>query len=732
MATIKEVAKLAEVSIGTVSNVLNGKTLNAELIERVENAMRQLSYRPDANARSLKNTKSKLIGVVLPNIIHPDFSRFLTELEISLREKGYGILLKISQNNQLLEKKSIAQCLEQCVDGIVFFSSAKRNVEFIVENADLPIVLLSKYHVSGFSGDTIIINYKNALEQVFKKINEKGKSKTGIIFESKLLLNEAIGELMERYSVSEQYVKIVDYSKERGFKAAYELFFQYPDIKAVIVSNSLIATGVKKALEILGIAGVKLFTLKESDWIEDNLYNDGIIRISQKEIVEKAVSKLIGAIESPNVHERITEIIDAQFEYETSIIIPDYDGKKKLKFAMFDSPIARGLQMLARIYSEKAGIKLSFDLLKYSELEELIYKSGDEKSSEYDGFMMDIAWIDEAVESGGILCLEDHIPCGDPYLNGFIDEMLGEYGMVHNKLYALPFMSGTQLLFFQKDLFEDQTLKRQFFRQYGEELVPPTNWAHFNLISEFFTESFNPKSPVQYGNTCVKGENVFNSIGFLNRLWSYGADVFDENGKLTIHSKNAVVALKNYVKSFQYTSPNEKMTSWDDVVSEFEKGSTAMAIIYDSHAMEINDYTRSKIAGNIGSVLIPGGTSVLGGWSVGLNAYGKEKEAAIEFLKWVCSAENSIPLSLLGSSTMRRDYYKRSDLENLYPWKKLILESYKQSRKRRFPGSSAKGKRKNEIYTHKIPHEINRVLLSEISEEEALLNMESKIKEWIV
>ena len=54
MATIKEVAKLAGVSVGTVSNVLNGKTSNDELIERVENAINQLSYRPDANARSLK------------------------------------------------------------------------------------------------------------------------------------------------------------------------------------------------------------------------------------------------------------------------------------------------------------------------------------------------------------------------------------------------------------------------------------------------------------------------------------------------------------------------------------------------------------------------------------------------------------------------------------------------------------------------------------------------------
>ena len=125
MATIKEVAKLAGVSVGTVSNVLNGKTSNDELLERVENAINQLSYRPDANARSLKNTKSKLIGVIMPEVCQSDHAHFLSSLENFLREKGYGLILKISNNNWLLEKKSLMQCVEQCVDGIIWYSPAK-------------------------------------------------------------------------------------------------------------------------------------------------------------------------------------------------------------------------------------------------------------------------------------------------------------------------------------------------------------------------------------------------------------------------------------------------------------------------------------------------------------------------------------------------------------------------------------------------------------------------------
>ena len=48
--------------------------------------------------------------------------------------------------------------------------------------------------------------------------------------------------------------------------------------------------------------------------------------------------------------------------------------------------------------------------------------------------------------------------------------------------------------------------------------------------------------------TFLSGENIYNTIGFLNRLWSYGADIFDLDGNLTIHSPNAVTALRNYIK----------------------------------------------------------------------------------------------------------------------------------------------------------------------------------------
>lgn len=165
----KEVAKLAGVSIGTVSNVLNGKTSNAELIDRVESAMSQLSYRPDANARSLKNTKSKLIGVLMPEICQSDHAHFLSRLENLLREQGYGILLKISNNNWLLEKKNLTQCMEQCVDGIIWYSPAREQLTIPEEKKDIPYVIVTKYPLSGYEGDQIQIDYRAAVEAAYEK-----------------------------------------------------------------------------------------------------------------------------------------------------------------------------------------------------------------------------------------------------------------------------------------------------------------------------------------------------------------------------------------------------------------------------------------------------------------------------------------------------------------------------------------------------------------------------------
>lgn len=734
MATIKEVATYAGVSIGTVSNVLNGKTNNVELIERVEHAMKELVYRPDANARSLKNTKSNVVAIILPNIMHPDLQTLLYTVEMELREKGYNLLLKISQNNPVIERKCIEQCLEQRVEAIIIYSYSKEENFSSIIREKIPAIFINKQSKPNFMVDSIMIDYEKALEKAISGFYEHGFSELGLIMERSLIKENRIIEIYKKYYNNIDNIKIVDFSKERGFKAAYELLYHNKNMNAVITSNYFISVGAQKAIHLLKRENVSLVTFKEQNWIEDENSYVATIGVSYKKIAECAVKKLINAVENPNTYEVITEYFEAEYVESTSLLANiqgSFNHKEKLKLAMFDCPAAQSLRMLSELYTQQTGNEIEFEMLKYNDLQDKLYLLVDKKYSDIDGFMMDITWIEGLVKSNIVQPLNELLEDNNEYFNGFLDGMISEYGVQSKRLYGIPFMPGTQLLFYQKDLFEDQGLKRLFRRIYKEELVPPTTWAEFNLVAEFFTRKFNDKSPVKYGLVTVQGENVFTSICFLNRLWSYGSDVFTKDGKVSINNSNSLAALKNFIKSYQFTSQDRVNVTWDDMVEEFKSGDSAMVVLYDSHAVEINDYTKSKVAGNIGYNLIPGKTPVLGGWSLGVNINSKNKKEIVEFLLWACSNHSSIPNSLLGGTTFRENYYTSKDLENLYPWKSLLIDSYKISRKRIVPKIFSDNKKENDIYSYIISQEINKVITGVCSEEEALKNIEKSLIELV-
>ena len=234
----------------------------------------------------------------------------------------------------------------------------------------------------------------------------------------------------------------------------------------------------------------------------------------------------------------------------------------------------------------------------------------------------------------------------------------------------------------------------------------------------------------KYGVSMTNGDNVYLAIDFLDRLWAYGGKVFDDFGNVTVNSSNALAALNSMVQSFLYAS-GERLDSWDKVAREFAGGNSAMVILYSSDAGEINDPTRSRVAGNLGYSLIPGGVSVQGGWSLGLNRYGKHAEEAERFIMWACDRYNGIPLTLMGGSTLRREYYESQDLERVQPWKKLVEQTFHTCRKRAMPEILDESRWKNTIYTEIIPGEILRVLHKEIDGQTALANMAQRIERLI-
>lgn len=147
--TIKDVAKEAGVSIGTVSRVLNKRGyLSEEIIKKVHTAVDKVGYVPNDIARSLQNQKTNFIGLIVPSISHPFFAELIHWTESYAHSKNYKLLLCNSLGDEKKEEEYIWMLKKSQVAGIIMGSHVL-NLD-MYQNLNLPIVSLDRV-----LGDTI-------------------------------------------------------------------------------------------------------------------------------------------------------------------------------------------------------------------------------------------------------------------------------------------------------------------------------------------------------------------------------------------------------------------------------------------------------------------------------------------------------------------------------------------------------------------------------------------------
>ncbi len=156
---LKDIAEELGVSIVTVSKALRdrpdvAKETKAKILERVKH----LNYRPNLAARSLVTGRSLLIGLVVPDLIHPFFSEIAKALAASLRKKNYFLLVSSSESDPSLEQDEIEHMLAHRLDCFVVASCQKSsdNLQKIGQ-AGVPLILLDR-SFSGFSSNFVGVN----------------------------------------------------------------------------------------------------------------------------------------------------------------------------------------------------------------------------------------------------------------------------------------------------------------------------------------------------------------------------------------------------------------------------------------------------------------------------------------------------------------------------------------------------------------------------------------------
>lgn len=162
VATIKDVAKLAGVSISTVSRVINdSKPVSSEMKTRVLDAIDELEYKPNEIARSLVTRRSNLIGIVVTDIGNSYIAEMVRGIEEIGRMYNYDIVLSSSYGNPNTEKKFAELLRSKQVEGIILISEiVNREVIEHIEGFRIPFIYLNKYYINSRSPSVSIDDYE--------------------------------------------------------------------------------------------------------------------------------------------------------------------------------------------------------------------------------------------------------------------------------------------------------------------------------------------------------------------------------------------------------------------------------------------------------------------------------------------------------------------------------------------------------------------------------------------
>ncbi|KAA1176596.1 LacI family transcriptional regulator [Rhizobium tropici] len=174
---IRDVAKLAGVSTGTVSRVLNDHpSVTHELRTRVNAIIEELGYTPDPSARSMRSKVSRLIGIVIPDLTNPFFSELVQSAEQAAATHGYNIIVMTSFDHATKEADRIRQLTSRKVDGIILVPS--NDFHAIRLPKGLPIVVVDRL-MPGYSG--IASDHRNGVRLGVEYLMKLGHRRIGFI-----------------------------------------------------------------------------------------------------------------------------------------------------------------------------------------------------------------------------------------------------------------------------------------------------------------------------------------------------------------------------------------------------------------------------------------------------------------------------------------------------------------------------------------------------------------------
>lgn len=257
--TIKEIARLANVSSAAVSRYLNGGYVSEKKRAQIKKVIEETGYHPSAQARTLRTKRACLIGVVAPKINSESISRITEGIGNVLSAKGYQMLLASTDNNAKKEIEYLHLFEKYPVDGIILIGTmiTAEHRRFL-KNAKIPVVVTGQY--TKYTNCIYHDDYGagKAMGRLAASLSHGHVAYIGVTREDKAAGSARedgfrAGLRAEGMELEEKYVRISAFRTDSGYEAAMSLLEEENDIDVISCATDTIAAGAIKALHARGM-----------------------------------------------------------------------------------------------------------------------------------------------------------------------------------------------------------------------------------------------------------------------------------------------------------------------------------------------------------------------------------------------------------------------------------------------------------------------------------------------
>jgi DNA-binding LacI/PurR family transcriptional regulator len=238
-ATMHDIARLADVSLGTVSHVINGKVgVRPEVRARVQKVIDELRYQPNHLSRALRTNRTNLIGMIIPDIMNPFFPAVVRGVEDVAYSSSYRLLLCNADNDTAKEEAYLSDLRSFLPAGIILMPSFEHRLSWVSE---FPIVCIDR-RPPDWEGDSVTVENFEGGYKAGRHLTLLGHRTIGIIRFQKALGEKGVELLPE-------YIHEGVFTQESGYICGMRLLRLVPRPTAIFAANDLIAFGALAAVK---------------------------------------------------------------------------------------------------------------------------------------------------------------------------------------------------------------------------------------------------------------------------------------------------------------------------------------------------------------------------------------------------------------------------------------------------------------------------------------------------